>query len=174
MSKELNKVIYKTNALEVQVDMEDSKDILALMSMVLGNPSNECKPAHTPAVKPQETNVSNTVNAKPMSTKINTPVENKFKPKLPPIWLVECQECGDFITVNKNKHNGDVFICNNCDTKIPVQEDIIEVTRYSCECGTPHHVSVHSLSNTVSTKCRECGMPIDLRWNDRKEQYDKL
>lgn len=163
----MNQFKYETSNLKMDIAMEDSQAVITLVAMVLDKETKTVGP--TVLESKEVTKVTNDKLVKPN-------INEQDKPKLnqPPIWIVECEECNDFFTMNKAKHPYDTFECKKCrtvsefDYSIPVKAD------YTCECGTKHSVMVHSMSEIVSTKCRSCEMPIDLLWNDKKKQYTKI
>lgn len=182
----MNQFKYEANNLKLDVAMEDSKDIISLVALILGTgskqlthvldrvesakedkeqlnnktPKNEIKPYNAPTVEVET---------------FNTPITKSITHN-PPIWIVECEECNDYITMNKSKYpHSTHFHCNKCGGNTPLnEEDKLVKTSYTCECGTKHDVMVYSYNKTISTKCRSCKMPIDLMWNDKKKMYVKL
>ena len=175
----MNKIVYKNNGIvfDVQLETTEVKDIIKildkLMTPVKEEP-HECKCNPKQEVTPIATkNKPQPRVATPPKVMKPAPA-NTRKSNYPPIWIVECPDCGDFVCLNVSKLEDKVFNCAKCGCKVQLSEDHLVLAQYKCECGTMHSVAVHSLATIVSTKCRACAMPIDLKWNEKKERYEKL
>ena len=142
----MNKIILNKGELNVDITVQGDDAVVTILKMLLE------LDAVTKVVKPSK--------------------KNKYK--TPPIWIVECEGCNDFITINRPKIQGNEFKCNKCEGSIQLEGNDLVVTNYTCECGTPHNTTVQTLSKVVNTKCRKCSTPIDLKWNEEKETYYKL
>ena len=179
----MDRIVYKNVGLEFDIAVEDkdTKDLIKILDKLMSEhppvkeEKHECKCNHTKEVTPvmpvKKDVKKNVEPPKVMKPKQNT--DNR-KSKYPPIWIVECPDCGDFVCLNVTKLNDKRFECAKCGCKVKLYEDNLALASFTCECGTPHTVAVHSLSNVVSTKCRSCAMPIDLKWNEKKERYEKI
>ena len=183
----MNKIVYKNNGLEFDVQLETTevKDIIKILDKLMTpikEEHHECKCNHNKEVTPIAAKNKQHMIADPRPQhKIAEPPKvmkpaptNTRKSNYPPIWIVECPDCGDFVCLNVSKLDDKVFNCAKCGCKVQLSEDHLVLAQYKCECGTMHSVAVHSLSTIVSTKCRACAMPIDLKWNEKKERYEKL
>ena len=163
----MNKIVYKNNGLEFDVQLETTevKDIIKVLVKLMTpikEEHHECKCNHSKEVtpiaaknKPQPRVATPPKVMKPAPT-------NTRKSNYPPVCL------------NISKLENKVFNCAKCGCKVQLSEDNLVLAQYKCECGTMHSVAVHSLATIVSTKCRACAMPIDLKWNEKKERYEKL
>ena len=178
----IDRIVYKNAGLEFDISVEgkDTKDLIKILDKLMSvhppvkEEHHECKCNHNKEVTPIA------VKNKPQP-KVATPPKvmkpapaNTRKSNYPPIWIVECPDCGDFVCLNVSKLEDKVFNCAKCGCKTQLNEDHLALAQYKCECGTMHSVAVHSLAAIVSTKCRACAMPIDLKWNEKKERYEKL
>lgn len=181
----MNKIVYKNNGLEFDVQLETTevKDIIKVLDKLMTpikEEHHECKCNHTKKIKLPDEKATFPFNKGDKSKNVEPPKvmkpapTNTRKSNYPPIWIVECPDCGDFVCLNVSKLDDKVFNCAKCGCKVQLSEDHLVLAQYKCECGTMHSVAVHSLSTIVSTKCRACAMPIDLKWNEKKERYEKL
>ena len=179
----VDRIVYKNSGLEFDIAVEDkdTKDLIKILDKLMSvhppvvEEKHECKCNHDKEVKPV-TPIKKDVKKNVEPPKVMKPMNNRDnrKSKLPPIWIVECPDCGDFVCLNTTKLNNMMFECSKCGCKVKLYDDNVALASFNCECGTYHTVAVHSLSNVVSTKCRKCAMPIDLKWNEKKERYEKI
>lgn len=153
-----NKIIFNKGNLNAEIFVQEDKSVIQILKLLL----------NIDGVTKKDIQV---VKSQPTTSK---PKEDKPIKKLPPIWIVECEECNDFVTLNRLKNEGDVFKCKKCEGKTNLSDDNTVITNYTCECGTPHTVTIHSLASVINTKCRKCSNPIDLKWNEKKEMYCML
>lgn len=190
LSKDVDRIVYKNAGLEFDVTLEgkDTKDLIKVLDKLMSvhppvkEEKHECKCNHDKEVKvtlPEKATFPFNKGDKFKNVtppKVMKPANNRDsrKSKLPPIWIVECPDCGDFVCLNTTKLNNMMFECAKCGCKTKLYDDNVALASFNCECGTYHTVAVHSLSNVVSTKCRSCAMPIDLKWNEKRERYEKL
>ena len=144
-------VSYKSDNLEFEINTNEEMDVLPLVEMLLGNSHNA------------------TTNNKMGDMSMKEHKSNSF----PPIWVVKCPNCGDFITFNRTKV-GNTFNCAKCGADIDLTDKNVRKAKasYKCECGTPHSLTIFCNDNIVETKCRNCEMPIDLFWNVRRNRYE--
>ena len=156
-----NRIVLTKGNLNVDVMVQEGNIVIKVLELLLNLEGVTKEEIKVEKSKP---------NNKPKEDKVSTkPVK-----KTPPIWIVECEECNDFVTLNKLKNEGDVFKCKKCEGKTNLSDDNTVITNYTCECGTPHTVTIHSLASVINTKCRKCSNPIDLKWNEKKEMYYRL
>ena len=180
----VDRIVYKNAGLEFDVSVEgkDTKDLIKILDKLMSvhppikEEHHECKCNST-----QGKNKQHMIADPRPQHKVATPpkvmkpaLANTRKSNYPPIWIVECPDCGDFVCLNVSKLDDKVFNCAKCGCKVQLSEDHLVLAQYKCECGTLHSVAIHSLATIVSTKCRACAMPIDLKWNEKKERYEKL
>ena len=183
----VDRIVYRNAGLEFDISVEgkSTEDLIKILNKLMKpikGEHHECKCNHDKEVtpiatknKPQHMIKAPDRFMKPAPPKVMKPAPaNTRKSNYPPIWIVECPDCGDFVCLNVSKLDDKVFNCAKCGCKTQLNEDHLVLAQYKCECGTLHSVAVHSLATIVSTKCRACAMPIDLKWNEKKGRYEKL
>lgn len=184
----LNQFKFSNDDMKVDIATKEDQTLITIVQLLLNhNGETTVKPVHTEVVpkdKSVEEVVKETATALkkehtfvpsfPLKVDVEKTNINKPTVKRPPIWLIECEHCKGIYTLNRMKNNSDTFKCPSCYEETTLEEDKLVIAKYKCECGTEHNVSIHSLALIVETKCRTCEMPIDLKWNDKKERYEKL
>lgn len=178
----VDRIVYKNAGLEFDVSVEgkDTEDLIKILDKLMSIHPPVKEEHHECKCNPKQGVTPIAVKNKPQHKvaeppKVMKPApSNTRKSNYPPIWIVECPDCGDFVCLNVSKLNDKVFNCAKCGCKFQLNEDSLALAQYRCECGTLHSVAIHSLASIVSTKCRACAMPIDLKWNEKKGRYEKL
>ena len=107
----IDRIVYKNAGLEFDISVEgkDTKDLIKILDKLMSvhppvkEEHHECKCNHnkevTPIVaknKPQPRVATPPKVMKPAPT-------NTRKSNYPPIWIVECPDCGDFVCLNVSK-----------------------------------------------------------------------
>lgn len=87
--------------------------------------------------------------------------------------MVECPDCGVRVTVNfKNRTSW--FHCRNCMTDIPM-EKIRKAYIQKCYCcGRSTALLTNIPDDSMEIRCRACGAPVDLVWNEKKGVFVNL
>lgn len=153
--------------------IKDIKELVAILPLhnTQKNTKIEIKPTNNP-IENKEVKSNNQQVVKNQPEETYKPVEKGVH--LPPLWLVECDDCGKLTFLNRNTCKDEMITCVNCKHDIEIDESMVAPAEYECECGERYRLGVHSVSDTVSINCRNCGTPIDLTWNKKKRRYEKM
>lgn len=85
---------------------------------------------------------------------------------------MRCPECGEIKGFNM-KNESDYFHCSNCGKRIILEKPLVPLF-VRCECGRQFRYLTNLTEMAFDIPCLECGAPVAVQWNDKKEVYETI
>lgn len=98
----------------------------------------------------------------------NAPDEKK---KVKGFVYIKCIHCGA-ISGRCLKNQADHFTCPECGKETEL-DDLRELS-VNCECGKRFFYQTNLKMKMFDINCLECGAPVAVFWNDKKEKYETM
>ena len=87
--------------------------------------------------------------------------------------VLECPDCGARVTVNfKNRTNW--FYCRSCRENIPMEKVRKAYIGMCPYCGANTSLLTNIPEDYLEIRCRVCGAPVDLVWNEKQGMFLNL
>lgn len=137
-------------------------------------------PAKTPAAEPR-VNKKIESRAESEDTMISHPKPEDEEPEetLEPVrtkyrgfLYVRCPKCGLARGFHMKKES-DHYHCDGCGTRTVFDKPLVPL-QVRCECGRRFNYLTNLTAPAFDIPCLECGTPVAVQWNEKKELYETI
>lgn len=101
-----------------------------------------------------------------------TAPEEENRPKYKGFIYARCPECGTARGFCMKKA-ADHYSCDACGTRTVFENPLVPL-QVRCECGRSFRYMTNMTESAFDIPCLECGMPVAVQWNEKKELYETI
>lgn len=85
---------------------------------------------------------------------------------------LKCKECGE-IRGFCPKKGIETYHCSECGAETPFLEEL-KPLYVNCECGEKYKYMTNMTEEMFDIQCIECGNPVAVKWNEKKQIYETM
>lgn len=95
-----------------------------------------------------------------------------IRPKYRGFLYIRCPECGDVKGFYMKKES-DHYHCDGCGARSVFKKPLVPL-QVRCECGQRFNYLTNLTDSAFDIPCLECGAPVAVQWNEKKELYETI